>query len=86
MQHARTSARRRANREPDPVVRRIDVGTQALGLVCIWIYVGMLVVDGERMVGLLTWPFAGIMLAILAVRVVSLRVLRRRSRAARAKS
>lgn len=86
MHHARTPTRRHASRERDPVLRRIDAATIAVGLVCTWIYIGMLVVDGERMVGLLTLPFAGIMLAIVAVRLLSHRVLRRRSRAARAKS
>ena len=85
MQHARTNARRRTTREPDPVVRRVDAGTLALGFVCFWIYVGMLVVDGERMAGLLTLPFVVIMLAILAVRIVWLRVLRRRARPTRAR-
>ena len=66
--------------------RRIDTATMAVGLVCTWIYIGMLVVDGERMAGLLTWPFAGILLAILAVRCLSHRILRRRSRGGRAKS
>ena len=86
MQHARSHARRRTNRERDPGVRRIDAATLALGLVCVWIYIGMLVIDGERMAGLLTWPFVGILLAIVAFRFVSHRVLRRRARAARAKS
>ena len=86
MHHARTPARRHASREPDPVLRRIDAATLVLGLVCTWIYVGMLAVDGERMVGLLTWPFAGILLAIVVTRVGSRLVRRRRHRAARGKS
>jgi hypothetical protein len=86
MHHARNHARHRAHREVDPVVRRIDAATLALGLACVWIYIGMLVVDGEHMARLLTWPFVGILLAIVAFRFVSHRVLRRRSRAARAKS
>ena len=86
MQHARNSARRRPHREPNPLVRRIEFGSQAAIFVCTWIYVGLLVVDGERMVGLLTWPFAGLIVAILVFRVVAVRVLRRRSRGARARS
>jgi hypothetical protein len=86
MQHARTSARRRPQRERDPRVRRIEFACLAVAVVCTWIYVGLLVVDGERMVGLLTWPFAGIIVAVVAFRVVAIRVLRRRGRGARAGS
>ena len=86
MPHARTHTRRHPSREPDPVLRRIDTATLVLGVVCTWIYVGMLVVDGERMVTLLTWPFAGILLAIAVTRIGARLVRRRRHRAARDKS
>ncbi len=66
-------------------MRRVDAGTKALAFACTWIYVGMLVVDGERMAGLLTLPFVVILLALLAVRIVWLRLLRRRARTARAR-
>ena len=88
MQHARASARRRPQRERerDPLVRHIEVACLAVGLVCTWIYVGMLVVDGERMAGLLTWPFVGIVLAVVAFRIVAIRRLRRRARGGRTRS
>ena len=67
------------------MVRRVDSITLVLGLVCTWIYVGLLTVDGERMV-VLTWPFVGILVAILAARVGTRLVRRRKRRAARVKS
>ena len=67
------------------MVRRVDSITLVLGLVCTWIYVGLLTVDGERMV-VLTWPFVGILVAILAARVGTRLVRRRKQRAARVKS
>ena len=64
------------------MVRRVDAATLAVGLVCTWIYVGLLVVDGERMVSLLTWPFVAVLVVIAAARIGT-RLVRRR-RAARA--
>ena len=82
MQHASHRVRRHLRRDPDPVVRRADAATLAVGLVCTWVYVGLLVVDGERMVSLLTWPFLSVLIAIAAARIGT-RLVRRR-RAARA--
>ena len=65
------------------MIRRVDSVTLVVGLACTWIYVGLLAIDGDRLAGPLTWSFAGVLLAIAAVRVGTRLVRRRHHRTPR---